>query len=617
MKKKVEKKQSLHFMIPLIIALVIIPIIVLGKKYNSGLNVNKWFSSGDSSIDFFLYFKSRAVMLLGVVMAFILGFVMYDRANQKNKVKQKTWDLKIWVPVGLYGLFVLLSAALSEHATTAFWGGFEQFEPALAVLSYLVIMLYAYYFVNEERDIEYLFKPILIGITVFSLIGLSQYLKIDYFKTDFAKSLLTMGDGQLTNMNLTFTFEEGRVYGTLYNPNYIGTYVALLLSLVIGIGFATKKLWMRVLAGVNVLMLIFCLIGSQSVTGYIGLAAALLYFVIMMIPHMKKYYKQVLIYAGVVVIACAAIFIFNSSAIKIVKNKLFNVHKEENGITSIATGKDVTIKFLNGSVIHITMAANSDNSDLDIYIKDDKGQDVVRTVQTVTNNDGTQSNGYKLTVGSYRQTFIIPMKLAIGNNGEYVLGFRFNFWGKEWNFTNQYTNGTYYLYNAFGKFDQIKTIDTLGFEGYDHFASRRGFIWSRTLPLISKNIITGVGQDNFVYAFPNDDYVGMVNNNYSGQVVTKPHNMYLQIAIQSGLLSLIAYLFLMVIFMVQSIKCYFKHGLDTTESKIGLSISVGVVGYLVTGLANDSTITVAPIFWALLGLGLACNQIVKRKLKKV
>ena len=35
---------------------------------------------------------------------------------------------------------------------------------------------------------------------------------------------------------------------------------------------------------------------------------------------------------------------------------------------------------------------------------------------------------------------------------------------------------------------------------------------------------------------------------------------------------------------------------------------LGIIGYLISGISNDSTITVAPLFWALLGIGFAVNR---------
>ena len=44
----------------------------------------------------------------------------------------------------------------------------------------------------------------------------------------------------------------------------------------------------------------------------------------------------------------------------------------------------------------------------------------------------------------------------------------------------------------------------------------------------------------------------------------------------------------------------------------GIGIMLGTFGYLVTGLANDSTVVVAPVYWCLLGVGMAVNRYNRR-----
>lgn len=40
---------------------------------------------------------------------------------------------------------------------------------------------------------------------------------------------------------------------------------------------------------------------------------------------------------------------------------------------------------------------------------------------------------------------------------------------------------------------------------------------------------------------------------------------------------------------------------------------ISVFGYIVTGIANDSTVAVAPVFWGLLGVGLAVNRMASKE----
>ena len=146
---------------------------------------------------------------------------------------------------------------------------------------------------------------------------------------------------------------------------------------------------------------------------------------------------------------------------------------------------------------------------------------------------------------------------------------------------------------------------------YGHLASGRGYIWDRTLPLLKKYFWLGSGPDTFAIAFPNGDLVSMNNFGYGNQLMTKPHCMYLQIAVQTGVPSLIALLIFWGWYIVSSFRLYWKNSFEGYLSKFGVAILASVIGYLIMGLTNDSSITVAPIFFVLTGMGLGINHVLK------
>ena len=166
--------------------------------------------------------------------------------------------------------------------------------------------------------------------------------------------------------------------------------------------------------------------------------------------------------------------------------------------------------------------------------------------------------------------------------------------------------GKIQYYNIYGRLAKLREVRHAGFEGNMNFGTGRGYIWSRTLPLLPEHIIVGCGADNFVYEFPNDDYVGKQNYGFGAEVITKPHNMYFQIWVQDGLLALLGFLVLAGAYIVDVFRTYFFR--ERKGAGLGIGTFLGVLGYLVTGLANDSTITTAPLFFGLLGLGFALNR---------
>jgi len=126
-------------------------------------------------------------------------------------------------------------------------------------------------------------------------------------------------------------------------------------------------------------------------------------------------------------------------------------------------------------------------------------------------------------------------------------------------------------------------------------------------------MIKGSGPDTFTLIFPQDDYIGLENNGFKGSIVSKPHNLFLQIGIQTGVISLIAFLVLYLIYFIQSIRLYVKNKFESYSAQIGVGIFLATIGYMIGGITNDSTITVSPIFWILLGIGFAMNQKIKEE----
>ena len=182
--------------------------------------------------------------------------------------------------------------------------------------------------------------------------------------------------------------------------------------------------------------------------------------------------------------------------------------------------------------------------------------------------------------------------------------------GKSWDLVK--IKGKIYYINGYNKLDQLRKVESAGFDHQYDLATNRGYLWSRTLPLLKDTIFLGKGADNFVYVFPNDDYIGKVSCGYGSQVVTKPHNMYMQIWVQDGMLACLAFLVLFVIFAIQTCRHCFVKGKLSYLQRIQIGLFCGTTGYMIAGLANDSTICVAPIFWVLLGLGYAVDHMIQK-----
>lgn len=178
----------------------------------------------------------------------------------------------------------------------------------------------------------------------------------------------------------------------------------------------------------------------------------------------------------------------------------------------------------------------------------------------------------------------------------------------------------YYYYNQTGKWTQIgMEVKTAIFTDYPKLASNRGYIWSRAIPVMFKDVHTallGTGPDTYIFNFPHYDYTGLYRCGFAGQIITKPHSLYLQVATQTGIISALAIIALYILYLISCIKLYWNTDFATYTSKISVAILASVSGYMVAGIANDSTVSYSFVFWGLIGVGFAANRLEQKHLIK-
>ncbi len=632
---KTDKKVFSWWLIPLILVIAVIPLITIIHVYVCGLETNPWFSIGGKLYDFFLYYKSFFLRLVGVIILFSLCRLLPFGQNAFLKEKK---TIAPTIAIGVFGLLSLLSAILSKHSTVAFFGGYEQFEGWFVVLTYILCFYIAFGFIRTKELLKFILDVILVGSIIVGILGTFQALGIDWIQSDWAKPILTqelLGQMDLSNFHVKLNFDVGMSYVTLYNPNYVGTYAAIIIPYCAYLIIRGEKLVRRLLAAASVGLMLVTLLASRSRTGIVGIAVGIILLTILIMPMLKKAKPLAFVFLGSCVIGVVLLVTLYPGFIgKLLRggeeyyvesmdctDSSLNIHQDD-GKTIIAT-LDTKNTTENGwgkqpieSLISITdeagnpINATKNEDDNSLTISQDGYHPFVISGASIcpeNNSLAVFNEEYKRVSGKER-----PVTDEINNSIDYIC---FKDWHHEWRFTD--VEGKLMIYNSFGRLDYLNPVEKVGFEGNYHFGSRRGYIWSRTFPLLTDHLILGAGRDNFVYEFPNNDYVGKTYMGYETQTVTKPHNMYLQIWMQDGLIALLALLFLYGLFIVRAFRlCLGKHrqtpGSGIEPQSFVIVSAVSTTGYMIVGLANDSTITSAAIFWLMLGCGYAAEAICRK-----
>ena len=71
------------------------------------------------------------------------------------------------------------------------------------------------------------------------------------------------------------------------------------------------------------------------------------------------------------------------------------------------------------------------------------------------------------------------------------------------------------------------------------------------------------------------------------------------------------------IYVVQALKICWKSEFKDVHSCLCLGILLGILGYAIMGISNDSCVALSPLAWAMLGLGFAVNMLVKKEMEEL
>ena len=167
----------------------------------------------------------------------------------------------------------------------------------------------------------------------------------------------------------------------------------------------------------------------------------------------------------------------------------------------------------------------------------------------------------------------------------------------------------YYTKRVISLFVEVKTLTDVEQGQADiNVGSGRLAIYRYSFPLLFKNPIFGSGPDTFDIVFPHIKY-SMSRNSEKFIIVDKAHNEYLQIGITLGLPALFFYLLLLANIYKNGFKALQRLKDGARELNVyHTALFMAVVTYTVTALFNISVVSVAPIFWAVLGLNIAASK---------
>ncbi len=586
-----------YLALPLYLIIALVPLIIYVKKFIVNDPGNLYWDGQSIRYDIFSYYKM--VYLLIFTGAGLLLYLFMRRDNPFEKAKKL-----YYIPAGIFALLAFISATASEYKQVAFFGFLDRFEGAIVLVAYCAILFLAMNIFQDEKSIKILFGCLLASATVISILGVFQYFGANYFDSQFISSLIT--PASLKGGRIKPNILGNLVYSTLYNPNYVGSYMAMLIPILIILIVWLKKLWQKLTVLAILLFAVINLIGSGSRAGIAGTGFAVL--VLLVISRKSIWTHKWIALSAVLVSVCGlAVLNFATNGSIIARLEYMATFEDKADTTE-------TQQVLDKALVGLSDVRLDDKK---LRLVTEKGTFIIetdnQTIRAIDENDkvipmAVSNNNITFTDKRFENIKLNTRPdqglMEVYYNDYHLLDVAFTQQGLQ-SPTNRwltYRNG--------------RDIEAFGFQGMESIGSNRGYIWSRTIPLLKNTVLIGHGPDTFAIYFPQYDFLNKLRFYQTGNIfVDKAHNMYLQTALNTGVLSLLAMLALFIIYFVSSIKIYLRSGSVWSGflPAAGAACFTAFCGYAAAALFNDSVVSVAPVFWVLLGLGIGINVKLKNQ----
>lgn len=606
--KKFCKEKSITFFFPIALVLTIVPLIVRMRISEPDEDTLKLYGSSANS-DLFTQNKEICLIFLSAIIL-IIAITCFKKFYEK---KDKLINIMIICSLIFLG-FTFLSALFSKYKHVAFWGIYDRSEGFITIACYILLFIYSIYTFKKTEEFKFILIPILILVYINGFLGLFQFFGSDLIKTSLGGLIAIPSSYNIDPSKLSLAYESGTIYGTLYHYNYVGSFTALVLPILFGACVIEDDIFLKLLSMGGSLVGLWLLFGSTSRAGIIGFGAIIVFACIFFGKLLLKKKKALLI-----TLACLAVFavglnfatsgkIFRripslvSDGLSLFKSNtdfdyrdhipVKNIEHIDNNIVLTLPTDTLTISFENNDYVF----RNSKNEVVDY--KSEFNSKIKAYDYTTT--DANFSNISFRSGKIKSKTKNDGLMLILNGSNEFM-------------FITRDDNSMHLIDPKTLEEIDLEFPETIGFNGKEKLASARGYIWSRSIPLLKDTLILGSGPDTFSFDFPQHDMLGkLYAYGTTNMIISKAHNLFLQIGLNNGVVALIAFVILIMVYIVDSFKLYALKNKYDEKQILGSILALSVIGYLFTGLFNDSVICVAPIFWIILGVGAAVNFINKK-----
>ena len=581
----------------------------------------KYFSSEKGKItDWFLFQKEFCVVLAAVILSglFMVDEVFFEKHWKDIPLRKKSMRLPV-ILTGVYALLLIVSGIASEHKELVLMGIVKHYEGLLGVLGYLVIFLMAMNYFCDTKSLEIFSWAMIITTLACAIFGEMEYNGHALQETDFMAHLMAPPEEYEYATMLRST--SSNVHITFFNSNYLGSFCGLMFPLALALGLGSKDVIKKILGIAAAAGIAVCAVFSNSTGGLYSIAAScvilfLIYLVYWCRNLINRQASLIGFIAAVAVIAGGAAFVLNTNA---------DIRQRVDTIVNNGSGQKMTVEERRQRLAkdhYVLKDIRQEGSNL--VLDDYSGNSI--TVTYTAPEDGNNELKYYDTKGSELEMSTDNDRYERAKDKRYRnCKFKWLEKTKKLTINLGYDKNLIFAYEddkfkpfVHGMYTQDKINSYKGPEFFKkdlRAVSGRYFIWGTTISMLDECLFIGKGSGNFVTVFPQYDYVSLLEvYDTPAIVVNKPHNWYLGVAMDSGVVSLLVLLTMLGAFLVTGIRNVLIHPVNDSLKHLRIGVLVSVMGFMLVGIVNDSYVCVSPVFWFIFGVGwyaVSCNKVIK------
>lgn len=557
-----------------------------------------FFASG-LRFDFYQYFRGAALTVFILLLAVT---ALWHFAASGMRPAHDRSDLLL----ALYMAAVLLSFAFSPFKDSAAEGFVETYEGLSTLLAYGALAWLASVFLRGAEERRWMVAVFVICTGVVTAVSLLQSLGCD--PIDWPLVRFYAQTPMTPYMSPDFRYGT-TAHGLFSNPNYLSSYYSLFLPFLYGWMHGARKGIQTVAAWCAVTVCHLAIVASHSLSGLLLIAVGTGIYLILA-GHRPtrseglKWHAAVWVPFSVALLAgggdswetAGAALLYTLLWLGWGLAERLQVPKIQvvlicTGVLGVAAG--AAAFFYQAPSAPLSALSISGNR-VDLTVDDSRYSLAIDTNQALASGpEGAQviyDGDGAVTAGDSGFPFWLEERTFQGRKILLLMPFEIRLLSDG--------AGVSYL-NAGYQTDKLDQSAVAGPIAIGRWGSSRLHIWQKTLPLILQRPIFGSGPDTFALVYPQNDVVNNIRFlSRPYLLVTKAHNTYLNLAVNLGLLGLIAY----VAIQYRGIRRLWEH---RSRGPYALQTVAALLLYALVGIANDSRVFLGVYQWILIGMAFA------------